>query len=220
MYRAASACEILRRKSQIAHADGIAISAGKNEPDLVQHAARVFDARDEKTRNCCARGDVAFRPSFPDSPTVKYSFRKTGRARERRHYARGCNRARLTEGKSCGRRAMRRTGNSCGACRNTCGFLAKQAPCKHPTPCNNPPPLQRGFNGFAILLQSATMYNDKTLSIQKYSFPKKHLNCGETMPEFSARYEIAFSARARVCSGGVGESVAVSPVRRRGKVFP
>ena len=105
---AASACEILRRKSPIAHVGGTAISAGKNEPDLVQHAARVFDARDEKTRNCCARGDVAFLPSFPDSPTAKYSFRKTGRTRERRHSARGCNRASLDEGKSCGRRAVRR----------------------------------------------------------------------------------------------------------------
>ena len=170
MYRAASACEILRRKSQIAHADGIAISAGKNEPDLVQHAARVFDARDEKTRNCCARGDVAFRPSFPDSPTAKYSFRKTGRARERRHYARGCNRARLTEGKSCGRRAMRRTGNSCGACRNTCGFRAKQAPCKHPTSCKQPAAAATGsFKGFAIPLQSAAIYSAKTL------FPLKTL---------------------------------------------
>ena len=90
---------------------GTAISADKDEPDLVQHAARVFDARDEKTRNCCARGDVAFLPSFPDSPTAKYSFRKTGRTRERRHSARGCNRASLDEGKSCGRRAVRRTGN-------------------------------------------------------------------------------------------------------------
>ena len=52
---AASACEISRRKRAIAHADGTAISAGKNEPDLVQHAACVFDARDEK-RESVARG--------------------------------------------------------------------------------------------------------------------------------------------------------------------
>ncbi|MBP3526505.1 MAG: hypothetical protein J6J65_08235, partial [Opitutales bacterium] len=45
------------------------------------------------------------------------------------------------------------------------------------------------------------MYSGKTLSIQKYSFPSKHLNCGETMPEFSARYEIAFSARVCVVVG-------------------
>ena len=100
------------------------------------------------------------------------------------------------------------------------GFELRKRPAKIQLPASNPPPLQRSFNGSAILLQSAAMYSAKTLFPQKHSFLQKHINCGETMPEFLARYEIAFSARARVCSGGVGEFVAVSPVRRRGKVFP
>ena len=213
---AASACEILRRKSPIAHVGGTAISAGKNEPDLVQHAARVFDACDEKTRSCCARGDVAFLPSFPDSPTAEYSFRKTGRTRERRHYARGC------PSPPDGRQKLRQAGGApnrkfpAAPAATPAGFGLSKRPANTQLPVIT----LRRCNGVSTALQIPLQSAQCVNFPQKHSFPQKHLNCGETMPEFSARYEIAFSARARVCSGGVGESVAVSPVRRRGKVFP
>ena len=118
---------------------------------------------------------MAFRLSFPDSPTAKYSFRKTGRARERRHYARGCNLASPDEGKSCGRRAVRRTGNSCGACRNTCGFRAKQAPCKHPTSCKQP---AAAATGFQRLCNPPAKYHNvqrQNLIYSKILFPQKTL---------------------------------------------
>lgn len=92
----------------------------------------------KKARSCCVRGDATFRPSFSDSPTVKYSFRKTGQTRERRCSARGGNLARLMEGKSCGRRAVRRTGIPCGACRGVRRFRVEKTPCKNPTPCKQP----------------------------------------------------------------------------------
>ena len=91
---------------------------------------------------------------------------------------------------------------------------------KRPANTQLPVITRRRCNGVSTALQIPLQSAQCVNFPQKHSFPQKHLNCGETMPEFSARYEIAFSARARVCSGGVGESVAVSPVRRRGKVFP
>ena len=78
---------------------------------------------------------------------------------------------------------------SCDACRGACGVRVKQTCCKQiPNSLQairKPPPLQRSFNGFAIPLAKC---GGKTLFSQNHSSPKKHPNCGESMPEFPARY--------------------------------
>ena len=68
---------------------------------------------------------------------------------------------------------------------------------KRPANTQLPVITRRRCNGVSTALQIPLQGAQCVNFPQKHSFPQKHLNCGETMPEFSARYACNFWGYAK-----------------------